>query len=83
MPYTGLKPSQFNERPVIKMAGQAVRTENMNDLMNFILSSIKEDVWSRFDDVLSKKDYEVNDVDGCSGLRGFSPELLQLPATVN
>ncbi len=63
MPYTGLKPSQLNERPVVKMAGQAVRTENMNDLMNFILSSIKEDVWSRFEDVISKKDYEINDVD--------------------
>jgi len=63
IPYTGLKPAQFNERPVVKMAGQAVRTENMNDLMNFIMSSIKEDVWSRFEDVISKKDYEVNDVD--------------------
>ena len=45
------------------MAEMAVKTENLNDLMNFILDSIKEDVWSRFDDVISKKDYDINDVD--------------------
>lgn len=61
--YNGLRPSQVNEEPVITMADQAVRTENINDLMNFILNSIKEDVWARFDDVISKKDFDVNDVD--------------------
>ena len=45
------------------MADQAVKSENLNHLMNFILSSIKEDIEARFDDVLSKKDYDVNDVD--------------------
>lgn len=63
VPYTGLKPSEINGEPVIKMAEQAIKTENMNDLMNFILNSIKEDVWSRYDDVISKKDYDVNDVE--------------------
>jgi len=62
-PYTGLKPSGINGEPIITMAEQAVKSENLNDLMNFILGSIKEDVWSRFDDVLSKKDYNINDVD--------------------
>nr|WP_319373987.1 DUF6448 family protein [uncultured Methanobacterium sp.] len=63
MAYNGLKPSQISKKPVIKMAEQAVRTENMNDLMTFILNSIKEDVLSRFDDVISKKDYDVTDVE--------------------
>jgi Family of unknown function (DUF6448) len=63
MSYTGLKPSQLSGKPIISMADQAVKTENMNDLMNFILDSIKEDVWARFDDVISKKDYSVNDVE--------------------
>ncbi|NYB51841.1 MAG: hypothetical protein HVN35_04705 [Methanobacteriaceae archaeon] len=63
MPYTGIKPAHLNGEPVVKMAEMAVKTENLNDLMNFILESVKEDVWSRFDDVLSKKDYDVNDVD--------------------
>lgn len=63
VPYTGLKPSKISGEPIIAMGQQALRTENMNDIMDFILNSIKEDVWSRFDDVVSKKDYDVNDVD--------------------
>ncbi len=63
MLYGGIKPSQISGEPVVKMAEMAVKTENLNDLMNFILESIKEDVWSRFDDVISKKDYDINDVD--------------------
>ncbi|HHT18451.1 MAG: DUF6448 family protein [Euryarchaeota archaeon] len=61
--YTGLKPTQIKGEPIINMADQAVKSENLNHLMNFILSSIKEDIEARFDDVLSKKDYDVNDVD--------------------
>ncbi|BDZ69779.1 DUF6448 family protein [Methanobacterium petrolearium] len=61
--YEGLKPTPVNGEPVIVMADQAVKTENLNDLMNFLLSSIREDVEARFDDILYKKDYDVNDVD--------------------
>jgi len=61
--YTGLKPAYINGEPIIVMANQAVKSENLNDLMNFILSSIREDVEARFDDVLSKNDFDVNDVD--------------------
>jgi hypothetical protein len=31
--------------------------------MNFLLNSIKEDVDVRFDDVITKKDYDINDID--------------------
>ncbi len=61
--YTGLKPAHINGEPIIVMANQAVKSENLNDLMNFILSAIREDVEARFDDVLSKNDFDVNDVD--------------------
>ena len=61
--YTGLKPAHITGEPIVIMADQAVKTENLNDLMNFILNSVKEDVWARFDDVLYKKDYDVNDLD--------------------
>ncbi len=61
--YTGLRPSQINEEPVIIMTKQAINTENLDTLMNFMLDSIKEDIWSRFEDVITKKDYEVNDVE--------------------
>ena len=61
--YTGLRPSQINEEPVIIMTEQAINTENLDTLMNFMLDSIKEDIWSRFEDVITKKDYDVNDVE--------------------
>ncbi|MGZ4857495.1 MAG: DUF6448 family protein [Methanobacteriaceae archaeon] len=62
-PYTGLKPSGLNVDPVLSMADQAIYHENLNDLMKFLLNSIKEDVEVRFDDVISKKDYDINDID--------------------
>lgn len=61
--YSGLKPAHINGEPIIIMADQAVKSENLNDLMSFILSSIREDVEARYDDVLSKKDYDINDID--------------------
>jgi len=61
--YSGLKPAHINGEPIIIMADQAVKSENLNDLMNFILSSIREDVEARYDDVMSKKDYDINDID--------------------
>ncbi len=77
IPYTGLKPSQISGEPVISMAEMAVKTENMNDLMNFILNSVKEDVWARFDDVIIKKDYDVNDLDDA---RDYADSLLNFYA---
>jgi hypothetical protein len=62
-PYNGLKPSGINGDPVLSMADQAINNENLKDLMNFLLNSIKEDVDVRFDEVVSKKDYDINDID--------------------
>jgi hypothetical protein len=45
------------------MADQAIDNENLNNLMPFLLNSIKEDIEIRFDDVLSKKDYDLNDIE--------------------
>ena len=62
-PYNGLKPSGINGDPVLSMADQAINNENLKNLMNFLLNSIKEDVDVRFDEVVSKKDYDINDID--------------------
>jgi hypothetical protein len=62
-PYTGLKASGISGDPVLLMVDQAIINENLIDLMNFLLHSIKEDVDVRFDDVISKKDYDINDID--------------------
>jgi len=62
-PYTGLKSSEITEDHVLSMADQAIDNENLNNLMPFLLNSIKEDIEIRFDDVLSKKDYDLNDIE--------------------
>jgi len=62
-PYTGLKASGLNEDHVLSMADKAINNENLNDLNKFLLNSIKEDVEVRFDDVISKKDYDLNDIE--------------------
>ncbi len=62
-PYTGLKPAGLDWGPIVSMADRAIKTENIDELMRFLLDFIEEDVKSRFDDVISKKDYDINEVE--------------------
>lgn len=62
-PYTGLKPAGLDWGPIVAMADRAIKTENIDELMRFLLDFIEEDVKSRFDDVISKKDYDINEVE--------------------
>ena len=61
--YTGLKSAGTDWGPIIPKIDQAIETENIDELLNFILNFIREDIKSRFDDLLSKKDYDPDDVD--------------------
>lgn len=61
--YNGLKPSGLDWGPIIFRAERAVDNENLDELMNFLMDFIHEDIKIRFDDVLSKKDYDVNQVE--------------------
>jgi len=61
--YTGLKSAGIDWGPIIPKIDQAIETENIDELLNFILNFIREDINSRFDDLLSKKDYDINDVE--------------------
>lgn len=61
--YTGLKNSATDYGPIIPKADLAIETENINDLLDSLLNLIREDIKGRFDDVLSKKDYQINDVE--------------------
>jgi hypothetical protein len=61
--YTGLKAAGSDWGPIIPKLDKAIETENINELLNFLLNLIREDIKSRFDDLLSKKDYDINDVD--------------------
>lgn len=61
--YTGLKSADMDWGPIIPKIDQAIETENIDELLNFLLNFIQEDIKSRFDDVISKKDYDVNNVE--------------------
>lgn len=62
-PYNGLKPAGMDWGPIIPKVDQAIETENVNELLDFLLNFIREDIESRFDDVISKKDYDINDME--------------------
>jgi hypothetical protein len=61
--YTGIKPAGFNRRPAFNLAEDAIKKEHPDDLIEFMVSFIQEDIEVRFDDVLFKKNYEINDVE--------------------
>jgi hypothetical protein len=61
--YTGLKSAGTDWGPIIPKIDLAIETENIDELLNFILNFIREDIKSRFDDLLYKKDYDPDDVE--------------------
>lgn len=61
--YTGLGNSQMDYSPIVTKADLAIETENINELLNSLLNLIREDIKGRFEDVLSKKDFEIDDVE--------------------
>lgn len=62
-PYTGIKPSDVALGPALSMAQDAVLNENSHELVRFMISFMEEDIQARFDDVMSRKDYDINDVE--------------------
>ncbi|HMK53941.1 MAG TPA: DUF6448 family protein [Methanobacteriaceae archaeon] len=62
-PYTGIKPAGYNRSPALTLAEDSVKNENLTDLNNFMVSFINEDLQIRFEDVVSKKDYQIDDVE--------------------
>ena len=61
--YNGLKPAGIDWGPIIPKLDKAFETEKIDEFLNFLLNFIQEDIRSRFDDVLFKKDYDINDVE--------------------
>ena len=61
--YMGLKSAGTDWGPIIPKIDLAIETENIDELLNFILNFIREDIKSRFDDLLYKKDYDPDDVE--------------------
>lgn len=61
--YTGLKAAGMDWGPIIPKVDMAIETGRIDELLNFLLNFIKEDIKSRFEDVVFKKDYDINDVE--------------------
>lgn len=61
--YTGLKSAGTDWGPIIPKIDQAIETANIEELLDFLLNFIREDIEGRFEDVLSKKDYDEDDVE--------------------
>jgi hypothetical protein len=61
--YTGIKSSGPEWGPILPKINQAIDSENSDELLNFLLNFIGEDINSRFEDVIFKKDYDPNDVE--------------------
>lgn len=62
-PYSGLKPSGLDVGPVIPKAEKAIRDSDPKEVIDFLSKTIREEIQSRFENMMSKKDYAINDVD--------------------
>lgn len=60
--YTGLKSPNTDWGPVIKIY-ESIENENIDELLEFLLNFIKDDIKGRFEDVLDKKDYDEDDIE--------------------
>ena len=61
-PYTGLKPAGLDEGPVVPRAEKAIETGDPKDAIGFVLHTVEEELQKRFKHVISKKNYNENDV---------------------
>jgi hypothetical protein len=60
--YTGMKPAGLSEGPVVPKAEKAIETGDPTETMGFILRTIEDDLTHRFQHMMEKKTYDVNDV---------------------
>ena len=61
-PYTGLKPAGLDEGPVVPRAEKAIETGDSKEAIGFVLHTVEEELQKRFKHVISKKNYNENDV---------------------
>ncbi len=61
--YTGIKRSGLNRRSVINKAEESIETGDKSELEEFLMDFIGEAFESRFENVMSNNDYDINDVE--------------------
>jgi len=60
--YTGMKPAGLDEGPVVPRAERAIESGDAKDAIGFVVHVVEEDLQQRFNEVLAKRTYDVNDV---------------------
>jgi hypothetical protein len=78
--YTGIKPSGLNWGPVIHMAEDAIETGDKTDLEEFLMEFITEEFQKRFEEVIAKNEYDLNDTDSA---RDYVNAMLEFIIFVN
>lgn len=62
-PYTGLKPAGLSVGPVIPLIEESIEKNDIIKVIKFLQHEIEHQIKERFKDLLSKKEYDKNDVD--------------------
>ena len=61
-PYTGLKPTGLDWGPVVPRAEKAIEKGDPKEVINFITHTVQEELEERFQRVMDKKKFDVDNV---------------------
>lgn len=62
-PYTGLKPAGRDLGPAIPLADKSIEDKSAKELLQLLTDDVHKGLHEHFQNVISKKDYHLNDVD--------------------
>lgn len=60
--YSGLKPAGLDWGPVVPRAEKAIETGDGEDAIDFVVNTLRGELRRRFNDAMSKREYDVDDV---------------------
>lgn len=72
--YSGLKPAGLGTGPVIPLAERALSTGDASEVADFLSSLVTQEIKKRFDSAISKKEYDIDNVDAA---REYVQAMLQ------
>lgn len=62
-PYTGLKPAGLDPGPVVPRAEKALEHGSAKDVIRFLSDTIEDELQTRFNHAMDKKEFDVDDVE--------------------
>lgn len=64
-PYTGLKPAELDEGPVIPIAEKAIETGSAEPLIGMLTDTLRHEVQNRFNHIMHLRGHPSDDVARC------------------